>query len=60
MKEIRSENDFIHNPKLFFEKPFTRLETGLLLTPPTVDLLKFLPTLVDEAGLFLIKNNGTQ
>ncbi len=56
MKERNSENDFISDPKSFFEKPFTHLESGILPASPSIDLLKILPTFINEAGIVHIKD----
>lgn len=50
-----SGHPLISNPKEFLTKPFVGLEVGKLIAPPSLELLKWLPSLKEEAGLVLVE-----
>ncbi|MDZ4227834.1 MAG: hypothetical protein U1E54_01170 [Candidatus Levybacteria bacterium] len=50
-----SGHPLISNPKEFLAKPFVRLEVGKLMAPPNLELLTWMPSLKDEAGLVLVE-----
>ncbi|MDO8658627.1 MAG: hypothetical protein Q7K55_07825 [Candidatus Levybacteria bacterium] len=41
----------IVDPRQFLDRPFERLEVGRLVSMPDIALLRWLPTLTDDAGL---------
>ena len=56
MSVEREKNDPpIVDPKPFLEKPFTRIEIGLMPEKPTIDFLRWLTTISNETGLVYVK-----
>ena len=50
----RDSNPQIDDPQGFLARPFTEIEIGTLVENPTLDFLKWLPTIPEETGLVYI------
>ncbi len=52
-ERVHNDPPFI-DPIPFLEKPFTQIEIGLMPEKPSIDFLKWLPTIANETGLIRI------